>query len=95
MASAAMHMLAKQPLLRFGVGAGTAVVTERTLSAMAGTDQSMYTWIAGTTAGGAAWGFVGACLAPHESAASSRHSAHACRRCAQGLSWPWVALQVS
>ena len=52
-------MLAKQPLLRFGVGAGTALVTERVLAAATGDDQSMYNYLAGTTVGGAAWGFVG------------------------------------
>ena len=59
MASQAMAMLAKQPLLRFGVGAGTALVTERVLAAATGDDQSMYNYLAGTTVGGAAWGFVG------------------------------------
>ena len=58
-AAKALSALANQRFLRFGIGAGGAVVTERVLSAAAGVDESMYSWIAGTTAGGAVWGVIG------------------------------------
>ncbi len=61
-AAKALSALANQRFLRLGIGAGGAIVTERVLATAAGVDQSMYTWIAGTTAGGAAWGVIGKLL---------------------------------
>lgn len=58
-AQQAMHALRRSPFLRFGVGAGTAVVTERALSTATGNPQALTHWLAGTTAGGSVFGFIG------------------------------------
>jgi len=83
----ALSALANQRFLRLGIGAGGAVVTERVLSTAAGVDESMYSWIAGTTAGGAVWGVIGVYSRQQQALLCDVHRVYS-----QVLRWHWVAL---